>query len=113
MKTTLNPSQTFLYAAIEVRTTNGKNIESAELIEDICEIRLKDTRGRVHKYFKEDLIEGPDRFLVYIFEVGEGYFKFDIIIKTDDINEFINHVGSVAYSIAEQNFKEQTVLTIV
>ena len=113
MKAMLNPSKTFLHTAVEVKVTADRKIESAELIEDIQEIRLKDTCGRVHKFFEQDLIKGPDRFLVYVFETGDDFYKFDVIIRTDDIEEFINYTARLTNCVVELDFEDQTIVTLV
>lgn len=113
MKANINTRKTFLHTAIEVKVTDDREIEDLDLLEDIREIKLRDTCGRVHKYFKEDLIEGPDRFLVYVFETGKGFYKFDLIIRADNIDEFINHAGMLVRYVVEEDIEDQTVLTIV
>lgn len=113
MKTTFNTESTFLHTAIEVKVTGDREIKHLDILEDIREIKLSDTGGRVYKYFKEDLIEGPDRFLVYVFETGRNYYKFDVIIKAHNLNEFLNHAAMLTRYVVDEDIEDQTVFTAV
>ena len=113
MKAILNPTKHFLWTALEVKVSEDRKINSITFLEDVSEIRLEDTRGRVRHYFEQDLIDGPDRFLVYVFEKGSDYYKFDIIIKTDDIAEFFYHAGSLSKTVVRDDLKNQTVATLI
>ena len=113
MKAKHSTSKTFFHTAIEVKVRDNREIKHLDLLEDIRKIELSDTCGRVYKYFKEDLIDGPDRFLVYVFETGKGFYKFDLIIRADDVDEFINHAGMLVRYVVAEDIEDQTVLTIV
>jgi hypothetical protein len=103
----------FMHAAIEVVTTDTRDIRYVDILEDIREIKLSDTGGLVYKYFKEDLIEGLDRFLVYVFETGRNYYKFDVIIKTDNVQDFLYHTGTLTRYVVDKEIESQTVFTAV
>ena len=113
MKAALNTKKKCWHVTLEVRMSNDRKFKSVEFLEDIRQIGLEEIGGRVYKHFKERLIEGSDTALLSVFEVGKDFYKFDLIVKADNVAELCTYAGIIARWSVDQNVEDQTVIPLV
>lgn len=112
MKVKTNYDANFVWTEMRVEIDRETRKYRASPLDGIYSIKLDDTTGTVKKYFKNDLIKGSDRFLVAIWDVGENYYNFELIMKTEIPEEVFEYISPLSEFIINQNVTEPTVMTI-
>ena len=70
------------------------------------------SNGDIKDYFENDLVKGPDRFLIAVYEVGSDYYKFEFIMKTNNPSEIFEYIDALSRVVVKQNLTEPTVMTL-
>ena len=102
----------FVWTDMKVEVNRGDSKYRTTPLQGLYPINLNDTNGTVREYFKNDLIKGPDRFLVAVWEVGEHYYNFELIMKTDIPEEVFEYIDLLSEFVVKQNLTEPTVMTL-
>jgi hypothetical protein len=111
MNVKTDSSAKFVWTEIKVEADRGVSKYRVTPLQGLYPIKLNDTNGTVREYFKNDLIKGPDRFLVGVWEVGDNYYNFELIMKTDIPEEVFEYIDPISKYVVKQNLTEPTVMT--
>lgn len=111
MKETKNNSTKFVWTELRAEINRETWEYRVTPLNGVYPIELDDTNGMVREYFENDLIDGPDRFLVAVWEVGEYHYNFELIMKTDIPEAIFEYIYPVAEAIINQNISEPAVIT--
>jgi hypothetical protein len=111
MNVKTDSSAKFVWTEIKVEVDRGVSKYRVTPLQGLYPIKLNDTNGTVREYFKNDLIKGPDRFLVGVWEVGDNYYNFELIMKTDIPEEVFEYIDPISKFVVQQNLTEPTVMT--
>lgn len=111
MKTNINNTANFVWIDIHVEINRETNQYRITPLSDIYPITLENARGITREYFENDLVKGPDRFLVDVWDVGEDYYVFAIVMKTTEPEELISYVDVLTRAVIQQDLSEPAVMT--
>lgn len=111
MKNNINTESNYIWTELKVEVDRANKRYRVTPLNGVYPIELDDTNGMVREYFENDLIDGPDRFLVAVWEVGEYHYNFELIMKTDIPEAIFEYIYPVAEAIINQNISEPAVIT--
>jgi hypothetical protein len=111
MKKTKNNSIKFVWTELRAEINRETREYRVTPLNGLYPIKLHNTTGDVKEYFKNDLINGSDRFLAAVWEVGENHYDFELIMKTENPEAIFEYFYPVAKAIINQNISEPTVIT--
>jgi len=105
-------NEIFVWTEIKVELDNEAKAYRIVPLEGLYPIELDDTTDMVRDYFENDLINGPDNFLVHVWNADEDSYTFEIIMKTTDPDEFFEYIHPLARSVIDIDPDEATVMTL-
>ncbi len=108
----ISKTKHFVWTNIKVETKCEGAMYRIVPLDGIYPTCLDDTGGMIRYYFENDLVKGPDKFLVSVWEVGDNYYNFEIIMETDVPEEIFEYFDTLAEFVIENNFPENTIMTL-
>ena len=110
----INVTKNFLWSEVEVRFDKELGAYTTECVGGIYHICLENTTGSIHELFESDLVNGPDRFLVAVYDISPGEYKFEMIMNMDgfDIDDFRAYAEHLAAVVVRKNPEYPIVMSI-
>ena len=112
MKTKASKTNNFVWTDIQVVFNREERKFYIVQLDGVCPVYLDNLSGELRDNFENDLVKGPDTFLVNIWEVGEDYYNFDIIMKTDVPEEIVEYFPMLAEFVIKLRIEEPLSMTL-
>ena len=112
MKNNINTESNYIWTELKVEFDRANKRYRVTPLNGVYPITLEDTNGDIKDYFENDLVKGPDRFLIAVYEVGLDYYKFEFIMNTNNPSEIFKYIDALSRVVVKQNLTEPTVMTL-
>ena len=112
MKNTINTESNYIWTELKVEVDRINNRYRLTPLNGVYPITLENTDGDVRDYFENDLVRGPDRFLIAVYEVGSDYYQYELIMKTNDPSDVFEYVDELSKVVVKQKLSEPTIITL-
>lgn len=108
----INQNKHFMWTRLAVEVDWKNASYSTTPLDGIYRIEPEQTSGNLRECFEKDLVNGSDRFLLGVYEVGEDGYAFEMIMRTSDIKTFVEYEDKLADFLIRQGVTKPSVITV-